>query len=347
MVSRTVTARWFAMLLTAVTVAAPLCAQESSPPDAPSEAAVIPLVVAAEFAGQQITIADVARIMAVLYRGVTYTTDQLPRLQAQALELAIDQRLVQLYVERATGSVDEAQVDALLENQQRELEKRGVTFAEYLRQAGTTEEDLRRMHAWSLGWNNYLKRIVTDDTVADYFERNRAEYDGTAVRVRHILLRVGGSGRVDKVESAQSQAADLRRQIVDAEIDFEDAARKYSAGPSRRHGGDLGFITRHGQMAEPFAAAAFRLKPDEISPPVVTSYGVHLIQCVEIRPGDFDLRTADERQREQMLRQLRAALTAETYKKIAALQRDVFEIQFTGDFPHFKPGTQELAQPEP
>ena len=67
---------------------------------------------------------------------------------------------------------------------------------------------------------------------------------------------------------------------------FADAAEKYSAGPSRAKGGDLGFIPRHGIMVEPFARAAFVLAKGEISPPMATVFGIHLITVTDVKPGD-------------------------------------------------------------
>ncbi|NIP86218.1 MAG: hypothetical protein GTO03_11885, partial [Planctomycetales bacterium] len=81
------------------------------------------------------------------------------------------------------------------------------------------------------------------------------------------------------------RAQQIRREILDGKITFADAVARYSTGPSRREGGQLGFIGRQGPMDEPFSAAAFALGKKEISPPLVTRFGVHLIQCLEIKPG--------------------------------------------------------------
>ena len=101
---------------------------------------------------------------------------------------------------------------------------------------------------------------------------------------------------------------------------------------------DLGFISRHGQMVEPFAAAAFALQQDEISPPVVTPFGVHLIQCVEVKAGN--------KQWTDVADQLRSVLIQQGFQKIAAAQRPRAKIEFTGQAAGADPKSRELVPPQ-
>src|SRR6185369_7169761 len=109
-------------------------------------------------------------------------------------------------------------------------------------------------------------------------KRFHERYDGTERRVSHILLRPAGPRDAASMREVLKQAQDLREKITSGGITFESAAEKYSAGPSRLHGGDLGFIPPQGVMTEQFSEAAFLLPPGEISPPVTTNFGVHLIK---------------------------------------------------------------------
>lgn len=82
---------------------------------------------------------------------------------------------------------------------------------------------------------------------------------------------------------------DIRDRIV-AGIDFEDMARKYSADPgSRGTGGNLGFFKR-GELAPEYEATALGLKPGEISMPVESQFGIHLIQLIERRGNSYNSR---------------------------------------------------------
>ena len=66
--------------------------------------------------------------------------------------------------------------------------------------------------------------------------------------------------------------------------DFAELAKKYSEGPSRDRGGDLGFF-RQGQMVPAFDKAVFTMQPGEIRGPVRTRFGLHLIKLIEIKPA--------------------------------------------------------------
>ena len=130
----------------------------------------------------------------------------------------------------------------------------------------------------------------------------------------------------------------LRQQIASGALSFEQAVEQHSAG-SKRDGGDLGFIHRHGSMPEPFCAAAFALEPGQVSRPVQSPFGVHLIRCREIKPGDKTLEDKDVR------RAVELAAAQELFETLAAAQRRAAEIRYTGAMPHYKPGTRELVTP--
>jgi peptidyl-prolyl cis-trans isomerase C len=66
---------------------------------------------------------------------------------------------------------------------------------------------------------------------------------------------------------------------------FAAVAAKESICPSKDQGGDLGWFPRAGAMVEKFARAAFALKPYEMSQPVQTEFGYHLILAVDTKPG--------------------------------------------------------------
>jgi parvulin-like peptidyl-prolyl isomerase len=90
----------------------------------------------------------------------------------------------------------------------------------------------------------------------------------------------------EDLQLAENEARELREEIVGGEIDFAEAARLYSddAG-SRDQGGDLGTFDRQ-RMVAPFTEAAFALPVGEISEPIRTRFGYHLIEVLERVPGE-------------------------------------------------------------
>jgi parvulin-like peptidyl-prolyl isomerase len=129
------------------------------------------------------------------------------------------------------------------------------------------------------------------------------------VRVRHILL-TPPAGDAKAAEAARAQLlqikADLEKQTAEAvaklpatteavakeqerckTLDelFAAAAREKSACQSKKEGGDVNWFPRAGSMVEPFAKAAFALKPFQISDPVQTTSGYHLLLLTGKKPG--------------------------------------------------------------
>ena len=114
-------------------------------------------------------------------------------------------------------------------------------------------------------------------------ERIKGGVSGAEVlqsHVRHILLAPGPQ----LTEAAAiAQLADYRRRIQSGQTDFATLAKENSMDGTAKDGGDLGW-TNPGQFVPEFEQAADVLAPGEISNPVVTRYGVHLIQVLERRP---------------------------------------------------------------
>ncbi|MCA0177424.1 MAG: peptidylprolyl isomerase [Proteobacteria bacterium] len=108
----------------------------------------------------------------------------------------------------------------------------------------------------------------------------------TQTHPRHILLRPSAEL---SAETARQRLGDLRTQIDNGRISFEDAARRYSEDGSAQGGGDLGWVSP-GQFVPEFEQAMGKLDIGAISQPVVSRFGVHLIQVLERRQAQVDLR---------------------------------------------------------
>ena len=137
------------------------------------------------------------------------------------------------------------------------------------------------------------KNVKLDEAdVRKYYEAHKAEFE--QVRARHILIRVQGSpaavrpGQKDLTEAeALAKAQDLRKRIQAGE-DFAQLARQESDDTgSGANGGDLGFF-RHGQMVPSFEQAAFALQPGDLSEPVKSPFGYHLIKVEAKESKSFE-----------------------------------------------------------
>lgn len=126
--------------------------------------------------------------------------------------------------------------------------------------------------------DDYKDKVTfSDDKLLAYYTANPARFKVDArVEARHILIGVAPDASENDVEEARKKAEDVYGKAKAGE-DFSELAKNYSEGPSKDSGGYLGFFTRDA-MVKPFADKAFSMKPGEISEPVKTEFGWHVIK---------------------------------------------------------------------
>ena len=123
---------------------------------------------------------------------------------------------------------------------------------------------------------------VSDESIADYYRSNPDEFK-TAKRVKasHILIKVDADADEETVAAKKREAQAIYELAKAAGADFAELARKYSQGPSKDQGGQLGWFTKD-RMVKPFADEAFAMTPGEISEPVRTQFGWHIIKVEQV-----------------------------------------------------------------
>lgn len=124
----------------------------------------------------------------------------------------------------------------------------------------------------------------TDEELRAHYEANSGDF--LRLKARHILLNLDEDAADEEVEEVRAEIEAIRQQILDG-ADFAEMAIEHSEGPSGPNGGDLGEFGR-GAMVAPFEEAAYHLEIDEVSEPVRTRFGFHLIQVYERIEQEFD-----------------------------------------------------------
>ena len=137
----------------------------------------------------------------------------------------------------------------------------------YLQELAMIEEEvLQQMYM-----QTRVDEELTDEAVQAAYENWLVEYQATGlgdeVRARHILV-----ASKEEAEAVAARAADGE--------DFAELAKELSTGPSGVEGGDLGWF-RYGDMVQEFADGAYALQPGEISGPVESPFGWHVIKMEE------------------------------------------------------------------
>jgi len=128
------------------------------------------------------------------------------------------------------------------------------------------------------------KVTVAEEDIQDYYESNLEKFENPqTVHARHILIKVAQNAKPEEVESARQRAEDVLKLAREGQ-DFAALARQYSEGPTKTKGGDLGTFRREA-MVKPFADKAFSMKAGDISDPVRTRFGWHIIKVEKINPA--------------------------------------------------------------
>ena len=236
-----------------------------------------------------------------VFRGLLRVKPALrPQARPEVLNFLIDNVVVDQYLTQLKIQVDAKEVEDHVQRIKDEAKKVGTDYPKMLEKLYLTEDELRRELFGAIRWDKFVLQQGTDKVLRDLFDRNVDMFNGAKVQARHILFAASDAKKAEAVkkEIEAQIAKDLAALPKDAEkialekakakaieTAFAAAAAKDSLCPSKSQGGDLGYFRRSGDMVEPFSRAAFALKPYQMSDPVVTEFGVHLILSVDYRPG--------------------------------------------------------------
>ncbi len=229
----------------------------------------------------------------------------------EILDYLIDNVLVDQYLIGLKVNADPAKVEQALAEFKSKLAADGQKYEDLLDRLQLTEPEFRKQIAAQLRWETFLDQQAPEAKLQPFFEGNKVIFDGTRVRARHILVSPDlndpqavqvAADKLNKIKQSilvaastatpdplegndkSTQTAKLAKQKA-MEKAFAEAAQSHSACPSKKQGGDLSWFPRMGTMVEPFAKAAFALEPYEMSEPVQTEFGLHLIMLTGRQPG--------------------------------------------------------------
>jgi peptidyl-prolyl cis-trans isomerase D len=215
--------------------------------------------------------------------------------------------LAQQLTEAATASafVTEAEVDIYLrlQQQQRTIAYLTVPLAKFESEVKVSDEEITayyeqhsqdymqpervKVDYLELKLDDLATTVDVDEaTVRERYEARKLNFRTPEQRkARHILIKVAQDAPQEAVDAAQKKAADLLARIRGGE-DFAEVAKSESDDPgSAKQGGDLGFFGK-GVMDPAFEEATFALAKGEVSEPVRSSFGFHLIKLEDIEGGE-------------------------------------------------------------
>mgnify|MGYP001589970601 CR=1 FL=1 len=246
--------------------------------------------------GENISQKDVDQMLSRF--GKQIPEEQIPAITRQILDGLITEKLIIQFIRDSKIEASQADIEAELNKLREDVKSnpslKGQTLEQVLETHGDSIENIKKNVTMSLSLEKHLGKDIDDKKIKAYFDENKVAYDGSEVRASHILVDT----REMKTDAELAQALEKIKKIkaeVDSGKDFAEVARQYSDCPSKDKGGDLSFFKRKGQMVEPFAAAAFALKVGQLSDPVKTPFGYHIIKVTETKKGN-DVKFDDVKQ---------------------------------------------------
>jgi len=244
--------------------------------------------------GQEIKKADMEREFGNMLKAQGIPESQIPEDQRiQGYHIVLDDMIIEKLVtkrsqnEKVTDEEVNAQWEKLKgnfgseEELKKQLEKVGQTVDKV--KVGIRER-IRQQH-W-IDDQVKGKTEVTDTDAEDFYKKNPDQFQTPAqVRASHILIAVPEDAKPEVVAQKEKAAQEIADRVKKGEP-FDKLAKELSEDPSaKENSGDLNFFTKE-QMVPEFSNAAFAMKKDEISNPVRSSFGYHIIKVTDRKDAE-------------------------------------------------------------
>lgn len=221
-----------------------------------------------------------------------------PELRQKVLDMLINERLIVTKATEDSIEVTDDEVTQQMEYQismlaqqfgseQRIEQVYGMSMARIRREF--RDEIRKQLLGQKMRQQKFSNVKATRVDVESFYDRYKDSLKAIPPRVQlaHIVKYIKPS------DTQKKEALELSKRIRDSVIaggSFGDFARRYSADPgTAQHGGDLGFVEK-GKLMPSYESAAFALQPGEISQPVETPFGFHVIQLIEKTPSTINTR---------------------------------------------------------
>ena len=219
--------------------------------------------------------------------GRDFPTGDLNRIEKddqEVLEQFITEKLLAAEVQLAGVMISEEDIDRYIDRIKERNRLRDEELVEALKREGTTMENYRASIRAEIEKNEIINRQVrkrvniTSEDVERYYRLNPKQFTTQErVRLRHILFSLPEGAPPEREKEVMQRMLGIRSRLT-AGGDFAKLAQEYSEGAGAVEGGDIGWISRGSLLKEIEEIAFNKLSVGEISQPLRTSLGIHLIK---------------------------------------------------------------------
>ena len=219
--------------------------------------------------------------------------DAFIRLQSSVIQSMVDQKIMLEMAELDSIVVDEKEVNQALDQQIQMLVAQAGGESRAEDALGQPIKDFRREFWYDMKDRMISERyqqqllsaiVVTRSEVKEFYKTYKDSLPVLPMmaKVRHLQVPIKPG--VAAKEKTKSFLSELKSQIVDGNSSFSDVAKAHSLDPSKNNGGELGWVKR-GSLVKNFETAAFTIELGEISDPIETEFGYHILETLE-KQGD-------------------------------------------------------------
>ncbi|KKL87876.1 hypothetical protein LCGC14_1930320 [marine sediment metagenome] len=207
--------------------------------------------------------------------------------EKQILDDLITQLLLKQFIKKEGIHVElsriEDEIGKFRENLKKNPDTRDKTLETLLEEQGGSVEELRVALDISFSIDAYLDRTVPEERIKEYFTNNIGNFNGETVTASHILIDTRKIKEEEELDEAKKKVEKIKEEL-DQGADFAKLAEENSDCPSARTGGQLGTFGRS-EMVKEFTDTAFAMDINNISEPLKTQFGYHIIKVTDKQEG--------------------------------------------------------------
>ena len=212
------------------------------------------------------------------------------QLKERIISGIVMRKLIEQEIAANNFTISDDEIDARLQQMQAELELVSqmnpgafASLEEMRKQMGISTAELRDSVSQAIALERLVQKAhayspATEAEAQTFYDENKDRFQQPEqVRARHILRRVEDSTDQKAWDTAEAEIKAIYKDVTANGVAFADAAKEHSDDPSGQRGGDLGFFPRNVMVPE-FEKVAFGLSDGEVSKPLKTTFGWHVIK---------------------------------------------------------------------